>query len=264
MDITHFFTYVQQNLGSESQFIQISSTLIQINQVNFLIDTGLQGRTDIIYVLNKIRLSALDIHYVLNTHIHPDHYGGNRYFQNAEIYLSEEDYLFQRDFLHAIAQADLGQTEDAIKRFYPQFNPKQCLYFSRIAREMANLWENDGIGNAEQIHYIEEDWPFDFIEAMATPGHSFQHYCFKILAAKNPFLVTGDALSTKSAFQLNQLDFPYCYDAKAYLESQQQIGKFQGIIIPGHDYPFDTKTRQYIDNYTTEERSGVEFGDSET
>ncbi len=248
MKIIHFFTYVNQQVEEKELAIQISSTLIQNENKNFLIDTGFANHKEIVYILNKIGLSALDIHYVLNTHIHPDHCGGNRFFKNAAIYFSEQDYFFQRDFMNALTRSGLDQTAGIIKKFYPGFNEKQVRLFSRLAQEMAALWHDDIVGDTEQIHFIEQEWPFNFIEPIETPGHSVHHYSFKIHAAPKPYLITGDALTTKAAFRMCKLDFPYCHNAQAYVKSQNKIGEFSGIIIPGHDKPFDTETERYLDD----------------
>lgn len=256
MKITHFFTFVNQSFEEKEFAIQISSTLIQIDDQNFLIDTGFVRHKEIVYILNKIGLSALDIDYVLNTHIHPDHCGGNRFFKNAAIYFSEQDYFFQRDFMNALARSGLDQTAGIIKKFYPDFNDKQVLLYSRVAQEMAAMWYDDMVGNTEQIHYIEREWPFHFIEPVETPGHSLQHYSFKIHAAPKPYLITGDALTTKTSFRMYKLDFPYCYDAEAYLKSQKKIGEFSGIIIPGHDKPFDTETGRYLNDNDSKDDDG--------
>lgn len=86
MKITHFFSYILQKTEEKDYSIQVSSTLIQADNKNFLIDTGFVNQIEIVYVLNKLGLSALDIHHVLNTHVHLDHCGGNRHFKNAQIY----------------------------------------------------------------------------------------------------------------------------------------------------------------------------------
>jgi glyoxylase-like metal-dependent hydrolase (beta-lactamase superfamily II) len=257
MNITHFFTYIQILHGDEPVSIQISSTLVQIDNWNFLIDTGFVDQSDVVYVLNKLGVSAHDIHYILNTHIHPDHVGGNQHFPQAEIYLSEKDYVFQRDFINAIAEAEDAPLSNVVKIFYPQFNENQLELYARLSTQMAAHWKDDLVGNLEQIHYIEEDWPFDFIEVVETPGHSIQHYSFRVDTPGKPFLVTGDALPTKTSFRQNKLDFPYCHDAGLYLESQKKIGEFQGIIVPGHDKPFDTETGEYLEEY---DAGGVEDG----
>jgi|GEM_PF-541987 glyoxylase-like metal-dependent hydrolase (beta-lactamase superfamily II) len=256
MNITHFFTYAEHYHEGEVISIQISSTLVQAGNRNILIDTGFVGHKEIVYILNKMGLSALDIHYVLNTHIHLDHVGGNRFFRHASIYLSEEEYFFQRDFMHAVSESPTEKIQDVVKEFYPEFNDKQAELYARLALEMAALWEDDIVGNTEQIHFIEEEWPFEFIEPVSCPGHTKQHYCFKILAPGKDFLITGDALPTRLSFRLYKLDFPYCYDARAYIQSQKKIGQFQGIIIPGHDKPFDTETGEYIENFHSDEAGG--------
>ena len=252
MNITHFFTYFQQATEEKKFSVQISSILVQKDNKNFLIDTGFVNHKEIVYTLNKMQISALQIDYVLNTHIHLDHCGGNRYFRNAAIYLSEEDYFFQKDLMNSIVDAGNEQIEEIIQKFYPKFNQKQTKLFSRLAKEMSQLWEDDIVGNSEQIYFIEKDWPFDFIEPIESPGHSIQHYCFKIHTHPKPFLITGDALTTKAAFRLNKLDFPYCYDSNEYLKNQREIGKFIGVIVPGHDKPFDTETGGYIEAFDSE------------
>ena len=263
MKITHFFTYAEETHEQESITIQISSTLVQFAEFNILIDTGFVGHKEIVYILNKLGLSALDITHVLNTHIHLDHVGGNRYFRRAQIYLSEEEYFFQRDYLHAIAEADISEIDSVVRKFYPEFNDKQVQLFGSLSVKMAAMWEDDVVGNTEQVHFIEEEWPFRTIEPVPTPGHTKQHYSFKIYSPDKNFLATGDALATRASFKLDKLDFPYCYSAKEYLESKRKISQFQGIIIPGHDRPFDTITGQYIDEYETHIQPGGNGFDGE-
>ena len=249
MDITHFFTFINNSNEETTQVIQISSTLVQIDKTNFLIDTGFVNQHEIVYVLNKMGLSAFDIHYVLNTHVHLDHVGGNQHFPQAEIYMSERDYFFQRDYMNEFHGADQKLISDIIKSFYPQFTEKQIELYGPLKQQMSLKWQDDLVGNTEQIHYIEEDWPFDFIQAIPTPGHSIGHYAFQIDTPEKSFLVTGESLTTKSAFRLNKIDFPYCHNNHLYLVSQQKIGEFQGIIIPGHDKPFDAVNGKYLEEY---------------
>jgi len=249
MNITHFFTYAEETHQEEHITIQISSTLVQFGENVVLIDTGFVGHKEVVYILNKMGLSALDITHVLNTHIHLDHVGGNRYFRRAQIYLSEEEYFFQRDYLRAIAAADIHEVDAIVREFYPEFNDRQVQLFGSLSVRMAALWEDDVVGNTEQIRFIEEEWPFQVIEAVETRGHTKQHFAFKIHSPGRDFLVAGDAMATRASFKLDKLDFPYCYDARAYLESKRRISAFDGIIIPGHDRPFDSRTGKYVEDY---------------
>ena len=263
MKITHFFTYAEETHEEESITIQISSTLVQFGPNNILIDTGFVGHKEVVYILNKMGLSALDITHVLNTHIHLDHVGGNRYFRRAQIYLSEEEYFFQRDYLRAVAEADISEVDGIVRQFYPEFNEKQVQLFGSLSVRMAALWEDDVVGNTEQIHFIEREWPFQVIEPVETRGHTRQHYAFKIHSPGKNFLAAGDALATRASFKLNKLDFPYCYDARAYLESKKRISAFAGIVIPGHDRPFDTATGEYVDDYESGSGEGGNGFDEE-
>lgn len=249
MDITHFFTYIRSQFDSQEFDVQVSSTLLQVDGLNFLLDTGFADRLDVIYALNKLGLSAMDIDYVLNTHAHPDHIGGNQHFIQAEIYVSEADLTFQRDYMNSINAAEGGEISEVVGEYFSEFNPNQIEAYGHLSRQMANIWRDEIIGESHQLHFIEEDWPFDHIEAFETPGHSKGHYSFKVNTPGKPFLITGDALSTRSSFQMEGLDFPYCYDSRLYRRSQRWIRGFEGIIIPGHDKPFDTGTGDYLEHY---------------
>ncbi len=73
--------------GESGEILFASSSVSLILEPVALIDTGLLiDRDTIIDALQQLGLRPSDVDVVINTHLHPDHCGGNEIFPNARIY----------------------------------------------------------------------------------------------------------------------------------------------------------------------------------
>jgi N-acyl homoserine lactone hydrolase len=106
----------RRNMG-ESVVIPVVAALVETDDGYVLFDTGLDpeavdndailgekaqvvsaltGQDDIRQRLASVGVSADDVGWVVNSHLHWDHTGGNRYFPNAEFVLQREEWRFAR------------------------------------------------------------------------------------------------------------------------------------------------------------------------
>jgi glyoxylase-like metal-dependent hydrolase (beta-lactamase superfamily II) len=67
--------------------------LIKTKEKNILIDTSsLENKKELIYDLNKLKLTYNDIDIVVFTHFHPDHIGGMILFLKSKFYGNKKDF----------------------------------------------------------------------------------------------------------------------------------------------------------------------------
>lgn len=146
------------------------SYLLLGNNKALLIDTGL-GISNIKDIVNKI--TNLPI-IVATTHIHWDHIGGHKYFNNIAVHILEKDWLLNFPIPLAVVKHNIlkkpcnfPKTFDIDK--YEIYKGKPTIILN----------DNDviDIGNRK-------------IKIIHTPGHSPGHICFYDM--NNKYLFTGD------------------------------------------------------------------------
>ena len=93
-------------------------------------------------------------------------------------------------------------------------------------------------GRADQFVWIEEAPLPHGIRILETPGHAPFHVSYVIETDHSPVLVAGDALLVRGEAE-SSLHLVPPHNLALYLESQRRIAAFDGIIIPGHDDPFE-------------------------
>lgn len=135
-----------------------------------LIDTGL-GISNIKNEMDK--LTKLPI-IVATTHIHWDHIGGHKYFNNIAVHKLEKDWLLNFPIPLAVVKSNLLKEHCD---FPKTFNIDEYEIFKGNANII--LDDNDviDIGNRK-------------IRVIHTPGHSPGHICFYDI--ENKYLFTGD------------------------------------------------------------------------
>jgi len=77
----------------------LSFVLIDQKFGAMIFDTGSPSdNANLVFQLKKyFDLNCEDIKFVFNTHVHPDHIGGNRLFTNARIIFSRNDFNFSEE-----------------------------------------------------------------------------------------------------------------------------------------------------------------------
>ena len=187
------------------------------------------------------RLTPDDVTLVFNTHAHIDHSHNNILFPRARVYCSKRDRAWTRE-VHAVLSAVDHPGAKDVAPFYPEiaagvYNPKLIRKVLGIEKL---LWDEARWGSPAQAAWLEDVQLPAGVRLIDTPGHSPFHVSFVIETATRPVLVCGDALLLRGEEDYAAPMMPP-WSLDVYRASQARIHTFDGIIVPGHDEPFDNK-----------------------
>ncbi|MEO8074290.1 MAG: MBL fold metallo-hydrolase [Acidobacteriota bacterium] len=220
-----------------------ASSLLASNGVDIAVfDTGLPQHTNsFIAALKKFGVAPDDVTHVFNTHAHVDHSHNNSLFSNARIFCSRRDREWTRRFHETIAALENPSEQDVVA-FYPEtanygFNTK---ILRKVLAIEKLVWDAVRWGGDAQTYWLEENSLPDGISVLPTPGHAPHHVSYIIQTGKRPVLLCGDALLVRDEEHAN-LSLVPPHNLAAYKNSQILVKAFDGIIIPGHDAPFDNQ-----------------------
>ena len=163
---------------------------------------------EIVGQLAQFKLTPNDITYVINSHFHFDHCGGNEFFPQSTI-------LVQKNELHAARDPELNKKTN--------FDPKD--------------WDH-------KLHYQAVDGELDLfgdgtLVLFPTHGHTPGHQSLRVQVTKGTdIVITGDACYTKSNMDQNLLPLV----ATDREEMYRSLGKLRDLrdkagatILYGHD-----------------------------
>jgi glyoxylase-like metal-dependent hydrolase (beta-lactamase superfamily II) len=204
-----------------------------------IFDTGLaQHAGGLTLALAHEQLTPDDVTLVFNTHAHVDHSHNNALFPRARIFFSARDREWTRGFHEAIAAVD-DPGPELIAPFYPHLAVTGAS--TKVIRKIAGieklLWDPARWGRFDQEARLESTPLPTGITALATPGHCPFHVSFAIATGARSVLVCGDALLLRDEDVYAAPMMPW--SMVEYRESQARIRAFDGLIVPGHDEPFD-------------------------
>lgn len=148
---------------------------------------------------------ASDVDYVINTHLHFDHCGGNRAFPNARFVVQRREYDF------AIAPR-LGHAP-----LYP-----------------AHLFDRDAIDYFDWLFVDGDHELLPGLRLLFTPGHSVGHQSVVFRATDGVTVYTGDAVCRMESFEQRLAPGIYT-DLGVALDSIERIRAIADRIIPSHD-----------------------------
>jgi len=185
-----------------------------------LIDTGL-GIGNIKKEIDQ--LTDLPIK-VVTTHVHWDHIGGHRYFDDISVHKEEVDWLE-----HGMPIPLPMIKEEVMKEVFSEtppkdFNIEDYKVYTGIPKRVLKDLDTIEIGNRR-------------VKVLHTPGHSPGHIC--LLEEKTGYLFTGDLIYGGTLYAF----FPST-EPELYKKSIERINKIEGIkrLLPGHnqiDLPLD-------------------------
>lgn len=220
--------------------LRASSVLARNGHEVAVFDTGLaQHAASLIGALAVEGLTPNDVTLVFNTHSHVDHSHNNALFKRAQIFCSRRDREWTRGLHEALVSSDHPGPADVLA-FYPEMASVE--YDPKIVRKVLGieklLWDEKCWGEPHQFVWLEEAGLPAGITVIETPGHSPHHVSYVIYTSTRHVLVAGDALLVRNeAHSALQLVPPF--NVAAYYRSQALINSFSGIIVPGHDEPFN-------------------------
>lgn len=194
----------------------LNSILIRTDKNNILVETGIGTHLDSKYndmysldiqpglvdALNDAGLKCEDIDYVINTHLHFDHCGGNTFINDrTEIVptFPQAKYIVQK-----------GEWESAC---HPTPRDKS----SYLEKYFRPLEEHN------QLHLVEGDTQIiEGIEVRLAPGHTAFHQCVKIVSEGQVLFFLGDLVPTSA-----HVGLPYVMSYDLFpLETMQNKEKF--------------------------------------
>jgi hydroxyacylglutathione hydrolase len=175
--------------------------LLKGTQKNILIDAGLCADSDYLTKeLSTLNLSPNDIHYVLHTHGHADHIGGNTIFEKSG------------KFMHFFDGKKVNM-KDPEFTFSFAFNQN---YYPRIKHFFLK----------EQTIIFE---PFS-IKVLFTPGHTMGSVCF--LEKNNRLLFSGDTIFNGSIGRSDLISS----DSLLLKNSITRLSELDfRVLLPGHN-----------------------------
>jgi glyoxylase-like metal-dependent hydrolase (beta-lactamase superfamily II) len=187
---------------------------------------------------NKFGINRDEVKWVFTTHMHPDHIGTHLFYKKATIVYSRREYVMMENMAE-VARQD----EDMLTYLHHQF-PGYRESINRfdaehIKNSILKYWPHI-LGNNDPLWLEDNPGLPDCVTAWPSNGHTMHHYSYTVQTDNWDFHITGDALSTRFAFQEGQIitdNEPHMHYDK-YQKTLQQCRRLKGIVVPGHDRPF--------------------------
>jgi glyoxylase-like metal-dependent hydrolase (beta-lactamase superfamily II) len=181
-----------------------------------LVDTGVHDSPEmaIIPALAEQGLGPKDVDFVLNTHGHADHAGGNAAFQSV----SRARFLISKRELPVL----LGGSEQARAAF---FSPLREVFDSQqFQAKLDDNVRNSG-GSSRIDQFVDDGDTVDLgegieLKVVSLPGHT--PGCVGYLWEKEGILFAGDAMGGSGS---RPGSLPIIYDPEAYRESANKLLK---------------------------------------
>lgn len=141
------------------------------------------------------------IRYLVNSHLHYDHTGGNRFFPNAEWVVQKAEYRFAR-FPDSFAAGPY-------------------------------LSDHFGGNRSGGLRLVEGDTaPVDGVSLLFTPGHTPGHQSMVVdLPESGPAVLTGDAIFCSDNITLDRPS-GNCWNPARAMESMHQLTHLAAVTMP--------------------------------
>ena len=179
------------------------------NEKAVLIDTGL-GVANIKEVADS--LTDLPVQ-VLTTHVHWDHIGGHKYFENIAVHKEEEKWI-SGDFPLPISVVLYNLMQKPCE-FPKEFRKENYEIFQRKPQQILENEEWIDLGNRR-------------LQVIHTPGHSPGHCCF--YEPERKYLYSGDLIYKGCLYAFYPTTNPELFWKSVKKVSALEVEK----ILPGH------------------------------
>lgn len=193
---------------SETDFchpVLSTSTVIQTQHGNILVDPSLDGAAMADTVYNSCGIKPEDIHMIYSTHYHNDHWMGVSAFPKAKLYMAEqdlEDLLSWKEYFDA-------ETIPVLERFVP------------VTGELV-----------------------PGVKLISLPGHTYGLQGVYFEAPEGRILITGDAVMNYEFFQAGEGYF-FGASSEMAAESIKKAASMADYIVPGHGNYFSVKAYSF-------------------
>lgn len=219
-----------------------SSVLARRGSEIAVFDTGMAHHTaSFRTALAAEGLTPDDVTLVFNTHGHVDHSHNNALFERARIFCSARDQAWTRAFHRALSAVAHPEPDD-VAEFYPEIAGGNMS--AKIIRKIVGieklLWDESRWGRPEQAAWLEGATLPSGVTLVETPGHGPHHVSYIIDTGDRPVLICGDALLMRDEATYQAPMMPP-WSTPLYCQSQARILAFDGLIVPGHDEPFENR-----------------------
>lgn len=207
--------------------VPVTSTIVEGKRSLIIIDTGMADNPDLLERLAALGYAPADFDLVINTHLHPDHIGGNRHFTRARILISRREFLSRQT-----VEPPAGHRRPIVARM--------------LQTLLARYPVADVVGPPERLEYLEDNPALpEGIGIIPAPGHSSDSRAVVLRGETRQALATGDALYHRDLWRQRTLPGIHC-DEGQFRRSAEELAAFPGIIIPGHDRAFDNASGEYL------------------
>jgi len=111
---------------------------------------------------------------------------------------------------------------------------------------------SERVGDPEQVEYFEDNPPLPReISLLPVPGHTIDSRAVVLQGKEEQALIAGDAFYHRDLWRRSPFK-GVNYRDSLYRKSALKIAGFKGIIIPGHDYAFDNRSGEYLQDDSIE------------
>ncbi len=204
--------------GTNGGRFPYSHSVLILDKEVVLIDTGCGINT-----LRQVKRQC-HVDYVINSHTHPDHSAGNWIFRDRPIYVPEEGFNTS------------GNLHDLSRRF--------------AGEDLANVWQRFvrrqmGFKNCTPTNRYNRKTRFDIgeviLEAIFTPGHTKDHYCFYESSERILFSFDYDLTGFPwyGHEESDVLQFRKSVERLKALSPRTVVSSHRGIVTNNVDEEFD-------------------------
>ena len=175
-------------------------------------DAPAKGVVDVVNgqaIADQLRSDGIDpgrIHWIINSHLHFDHAGGNAEFPNATIIVQDKEWDFasvSEDQAYRRKEFDTGQALKKIRGELDLFGDKAVVVFP-------------------------------------SPGHTPGHQCVRVVTSTGVAILAADCCNLRRS--LDELKLPdHCFNREQYLATLKLLRAREAIgekVFPGHDPEF--------------------------
>lgn len=226
--------------------LQSCSVLLSNPQARqrIVVDTGFPQHDSLLLDgLGRVGVKPSEITGVINTHYHLDHFGSNFLFPQAWVYGSKLDFDWAVRIYESVSGGETRR--EVFREFYPEATDEEFDHMdqARVLQLLKWMWDPATLGSLDRYRWWEEqDLGIAGLSVVPTPGHTPGHLALQVDSISGPHLIVGDARPFAED-EASGYDMPP-HNAEQFERSRRWIDQFHGILIPGHDDPFQQEREQ--------------------